>query len=297
MPHPDLAGYLFGILPPQDTRAFDAHVADCAPCRAEVADLRGLPELLSAAAPVQPPPDLRERTFARIAAEPAGCSGGPAPTTTSAAETIARDNGRHRPHLLLPWPGWRGQPHPGPPEPHSGPPAHPPPGHPRSLRSSPRRLPALVAAAVVLLLAGMVSVNLYRQSQSGPPHSSTAGLPAAATVTLSLVAPPGGGPQHGTALIEQTPAGRVVHLNTSNLPPAPSGKRYVCWFVGPGDSLTKPNRVVLGSFITDAQGNAAITMTSAAPAQYFPLIGVTLEPDDGNPQRRGPKILRTEAPR
>jgi hypothetical protein len=296
MPHPDLAGYLFGILPPEETRAFDAHVADCASCRAEVADLRGLPELLSAAEPVQPPRHLRERTLARIAAEPAGCPGAPARTAAPAVETIAKDNSRRRPHLLTPWPGWRGQSHPGSPTPQPGPRAHPPPGHPGWLRSSPRRLLALMATAVVLLVAGMLSINLYRQPQD-PPQDSTAVAPSAAAVTLNLVAPPSGGPQHGTARIEQTPTGRIVHLNTSNLSPAPPGKRYVCWFVGPGDALTHPNRVVLGSFITDAQGYAMVTMTSAALAQRFPLIGVTLEPDDGNPQRRGPKVLVTEAPR
>jgi hypothetical protein len=32
-------------------------------------------------------------------------------------------------------------------------------------------------------------------------------------------------------------------------------------------------------------------MFSAADAARFPRMGVTLEPDDGNPARTGPKVL------
>jgi len=88
----------------------------------------------------------------------------------------------------------------------------------------------------------------------------------------------------------------VIQLRVENLPPPPPGRRYVCWFVGPGDSLAVPNRVDAGSFTTDRRGQARVTLTGAAPAQRFPLLGVTLEPDDGNPQRRGPKVLVTKPP-
>jgi anti-sigma factor RsiW len=69
VPHPDVAGYLFGVLDPDRTKAFEAHLAGCAACRAEVADLRGLPALLTATASVGPPGDLQERTVARIRAD------------------------------------------------------------------------------------------------------------------------------------------------------------------------------------------------------------------------------------
>lgn len=43
------------------------HLAGCERCQAEVAELRGLPELLEQAAPpVEVPPSLRERTFAAV---------------------------------------------------------------------------------------------------------------------------------------------------------------------------------------------------------------------------------------
>jgi anti-sigma-K factor RskA len=66
-PHPDLAGYVLGALDPGETAAFEQHLAGCDICRAEVAELRGLPELMRRAAPpVEVPAGLRERTFAAV---------------------------------------------------------------------------------------------------------------------------------------------------------------------------------------------------------------------------------------
>jgi anti-sigma-K factor RskA len=66
-PHPDLAGYVLGALDPGEAAAFEQHLAGCDICRAEVDELRGLPELMQRAAPpVEVPPGLRERTFAAV---------------------------------------------------------------------------------------------------------------------------------------------------------------------------------------------------------------------------------------
>jgi anti-sigma-K factor RskA len=72
-PHPDLAGYVLGALDPGETAAFEQHLAGCDICRAEVDELRGLPELMERAAPrVEVPPGLRERTFAAVERAAAG---------------------------------------------------------------------------------------------------------------------------------------------------------------------------------------------------------------------------------
>ena len=68
-PHQDLAGYLFGILDPDQTDAFEAHLAACESCRAEVSDLAGLPALLAAGVPGEMPAHLWERTLARVRAD------------------------------------------------------------------------------------------------------------------------------------------------------------------------------------------------------------------------------------
>jgi anti-sigma factor RsiW len=66
-PHPDLGGYVLGALEPAERADFEEHLAGCERCQAEVAELRGLPELLEQAAPpTEVPPWLRERTFAAV---------------------------------------------------------------------------------------------------------------------------------------------------------------------------------------------------------------------------------------
>jgi len=64
VPHPDLGGYVLGTLEPAEADAFRSHLARCEHCRAEAAELGGLPSLLALAAPPLPePPDiLRVRT-------------------------------------------------------------------------------------------------------------------------------------------------------------------------------------------------------------------------------------------
>lgn len=65
--HADVAGYVLGVLEPDEVEAFEAHLADCAECRNEVAELSGLGELLAEAAPpVDVPSHLEDRTFAAI---------------------------------------------------------------------------------------------------------------------------------------------------------------------------------------------------------------------------------------
>jgi anti-sigma factor RsiW len=62
--HEDLAGYVLGALEPDELAAFEEHLAGCELCRAEVAELQGVPRLLRLAAPALPVlAGLRERTL------------------------------------------------------------------------------------------------------------------------------------------------------------------------------------------------------------------------------------------
>jgi anti-sigma-K factor RskA len=143
-----------------------------------------------------------------------------------------------------------------------------------------RRPPLLALAAAAVLLIGL-AVGIVA-SQSG---SSTAPL---ATIRLVAV---GGGPAHGTATVRTTSGGLTIDMTVENLRPSPSGTFYTCWLVGPGDTLAHPNRVSVGSFVVRGTAPVEVHWTTAANLRQFPQLGVTLEPDNGNPSHQGPKVL------
>jgi hypothetical protein len=55
-------------LEPEEKALFEAHLAACAVCQAEVADLQEATVLMAGAAAVEPPPELRDRVLAGIGA-------------------------------------------------------------------------------------------------------------------------------------------------------------------------------------------------------------------------------------
>jgi anti-sigma-K factor RskA len=107
---------------------------------------------------------------------------------------------------------------------------------------------------------------------------------------LTLVAAEEGGGR-GQVTVTQTAAGRTFDVRIQGLRPPPPGSLYELWAVHPDDTLERPQRVSLATFTTGADGSARLTAFTAAPADRFPVVGVTLEPVDGNPARTGPRIL------
>ena len=51
--HTDVGAYALGLLEEQDKQAFEHHLAGCPSCRAELAELSGMKELLSGIGPVE----------------------------------------------------------------------------------------------------------------------------------------------------------------------------------------------------------------------------------------------------
>jgi anti-sigma-K factor RskA len=138
------------------------------------------------------------------------------------------------------------------------------------------RLAAVAAALVVALVGGVVV------SQLGGDRGQV--------IALALSAQPG---KTGRATVElrREADGVAVDMEVSGLAPNPPGSVYECWFVGPGDTLQQPNRVSAGTFTVGSGGRASLHMHSAADLRRFPVMGVTLETDAGNPVRTGEKIL------
>jgi hypothetical protein len=89
-----------------------------------------------------------------------------------------------------------------------------------------------------------------------------------------------------TATVRVTPVGREVELHIERLrDPRPDGL-YELWFVGPR------GRVSAGTFHPDENGRGTVRLLAAADPKQYPRLSVTLEPNDGDPRRTGPEVLR-----
>jgi hypothetical protein len=147
-----------------------------------------------------------------------------------------------------------------------------------------RRLRLALTAVAACLVLFVAFVGGYALSQVGP-------FADRGRVIEFALAAPEGGPARATAKVRQVGDGLAITMEVSGLAPNPPGSVYECWYVGPGDSLERPNRVSAGTFTVGADGRASLRMHSAADLQRYPAMGVTLERDRGNPARRGDKVL------
>lgn len=68
--HAAAASYVVGGLPPDELQAYETHLAGCADCQAEVAELEETTLVLSEAVATEPPPQLRDSVMAAIASTP-----------------------------------------------------------------------------------------------------------------------------------------------------------------------------------------------------------------------------------
>lgn len=271
MPHHDLAGYVLGTLTPAETSAFETHLASCPECRAEIAELESLPSLLANAAPA-PPATLRNRTLAAIraaaGADPAIGLQDSVPTSPPPLPPISRVAPPEAPPAITP---------PATGRPPTAAPQVVTPMRPRRSRAV-RWMTAVAAALLVAAAVGVGAILLGRDVGGTP------------TTTIALNAVEGGSGQ-GEAVIRQVTSGSEVRLEASGLPANPPGTFYECWLVGPDDTPQAPNRVAVGTFSVGNDGKAAVVWVTAADMQRFPKLGVTLEPDNGDPGTNGPKVL------
>jgi Anti-sigma-K factor rskA len=136
-------------------------------------------------------------------------------------------------------------------------------------------LAAAVAAALVVLLAIPASLVLNQ-----PPTS-----------TLAMAAPPGLSGT-GTAKVTQADGGRKFDVRMKGLRPPREGHLYELWVLGPHDTPEHADRVSLATFDVPDSGKARVVAFTAASASVYTKIGVTEEPQDGNPAKQGRAVLR-----
>lgn len=152
-----------------------------------------------------------------------------------------------------------------------------------SIDSARLRRARIISIASVAALAVVVAGIGYRSI-------SRDGFSTDRTILLTAAA---GGAARGEARIDDTDAGQVIELVVEGLPDAPAGTYYECWWVGPNDADDIQDRVSAGTF---SKGNGTYRMQSSADAARFTKMGITLEPDDGNPARTGTKVLVSQPP-
>ena len=132
---------------------------------------------------------------------------------------------------------------------------------------------ALAAAAAILLLALQL------------------GGPAGELELRTVLGSPNGA--EATVEVRKTGIGRVIQLRTDELPILPKGDYYELWFLGPGDTPARPNRISAGTFHPDENGRSKVTFAAAVDPALFPVLSVTAEPGDGDPRPTGPEVLRS----
>ncbi len=134
------------------------------------------------------------------------------------------------------------------------------------------KLWAPVAAA--LLVGGILGVGLFVAITSG----SSSGVP----LTATALAPGASGELRGEKVGENL----RVELEVEGLPELRKHEYYEMWY-----ATEDGERISCGTFRAQPEGRTTVNLTAPALATSYPVIEVTLEPDDGDPASSGKKIL------
>ena len=148
-----------------------------------------------------------------------------------------------------------------------------------------RRPFAAIAAAAAIVVGALFTLT---------PGPST----SVAFATELIPAPNSPSPgASGVAQLLKTKHGWVMRLKVTGLTPNPTGAVYQCWYVGPSDGTDaspggtpRQDRIAVGTFRTK-DGSIEVEWPTAADPKRYPKVGITLEPNDGNPLRSGPNVL------
>lgn len=242
--------YAIDALDETERAAFEAHLASCADCRTEVAELREAAGMLAELEPVTPPPALRDSVLAGI--------------------------GKVRPLPPLP-PQEQSQS-----ESQDAPPAETGPATVTPLRRRRVRTAVVAAAAVLLLAGGGLAVTQPWQDDTSQELSAADRVLAAEDAEEVKLEFPDGA---SARLVRSINEGRAV-LVTSDMPSAPDGRDYQLWLETPDGAMIdagimpdRPDQTVMLSGDAAAATGAGITVEpdggspqpTSEPIAYFDL--------------------------
>ncbi len=247
----DASAYALGSLDPADRASFEAHLADCDECAAEVRSLRRVAATLAGTVPQPiPPSDVRRRVLVSLAAHPASEAGSrtrerPQRSWLPLAATliVAVGAGVYAARLQT-----------------------------RVADLEARLQQALVqASAADRVVADAGRVNTELQASMGV-------LAAPDLVRIDLAGQPAAPQARGRALWSRV---RGMVFTASALPPLPAGRVYQVWVV------TQPGPVSAGLLMPDVAGGG-LTFFETPPDIPAPTaVAVTIEPAGGLPAPTG----------
>ncbi len=256
--HTDLGAYVLGRLSPVEHARMARQVSASAVAREKERELREVVTLLRQTTPSDLPAGLEARTLAAVAAaEPLAGTGetDPASGAAPAADELAGRRARRR-------------------------------VGPLSLRVAAAALAALIVGGGGGLLAG-------EDSGGGQTTATLAQAQPGVTEIDTVLVPEGKVRANAAALVTKVDSGRIIRIQSKTLPVLPKGVYYELWFVGPGDTPDKPNRISGGTWHPDPDGTTDVTFRAAADPSKLPVLEITREPGDGSPQATLPGVLRS----
>ncbi|MEO7068985.1 MAG: anti-sigma factor [Nostocoides sp.] len=253
--------YAVHALDVAEEAAFEAHLATCPDCRAEVVELRTAAASLAATESAAPPAELRNRVLAEIRqvrplpplVGPSAGDSIPAIPAPPSPPALARHAAAETDASVLPF----------------------------RRRLGRRVATGLVAAAV--LIGGGVTVATHPWDRGGTTVVALADqvlrAPDAKRTTIRV----------GSArlsVVRSDVVGRAV-VQTQGMAPAPDGKVYEVWLQAPSKQMVK------AGFMT---GGTDQTVLLDGNARSAIALGVTVEPDGGSDQPTSQPIALVSLP-
>jgi hypothetical protein len=256
----DLALYAMQALPAGDCAPVRAHLAECAACRADLAEINGDLALIAMSAEQHPvPAGARQRFLDRVAADTSPAQ--------PASETIV--------------------------------PAVVPIDAPRPARRVAAWIPWAAIAAMILVCVALewrvssLNKELLLQSEQIAKQTAASArarevldvltAPAAQRVVLTAPMPP---PPSPSARAVYLPSRGALILQASNLASIPEGKTYELWVI-PASGAPIP----AGLFRPDAWGSASVILPELPKGVPAKAFGITIENAAGSATPTAPIVL------
>jgi anti-sigma-K factor RskA len=150
-----------------------------------------------------------------------------------------------------------------------------------------RLSPALAGGLAAVLLAVGVGAGALLGGGDGSPATAPGGQAVALAHFGS--APAGAGAR---ALVSDRGGQRAVRLAVHGLPANDHGSFYEVWMIRDATHM-----VSLGTFRVGPDGRGSVTLPVSVDPTEYPIMDVSLEPDDGNPAHSHNSLLRSSPKR